>query len=53
MPTTDTPTNPYVGPRTFTERVSLNGSYLTVDLRYYFHEDPDRAKLRRQRNKKG
>ncbi|MBK6830679.1 MAG: hypothetical protein IPG92_08045 [Flavobacteriales bacterium] len=46
----------YYGPpaaRTFTERVSLNGSYLTVDLRYYFHEDPDRAKLRRQRNKKG
>ncbi len=46
----------YFGPpaaRTFTERVSLNGSYLTVDLRYYFHEDPDKARLRKQRSKRG
>ncbi len=44
----------YFGPPTahaYTQRVSLSGSYLTVDLRYYFHEDPDRAKLRRQRER--
>ena len=42
----------YFGPpaaKTATVRTSLSGSYLTVDLRYYFHEDPDRAKARRQR----
>ena len=27
----------------------LNGGYFTVDLRYYFHEDPDRGKLRKGR----
>ena len=26
----------------------LSGSYLTVDFRYFFHEDPDR--LKRPRN---
>lgn len=26
----------------------LNGSYLTVDIRYYFHEDPNKVRLRRQ-----
>lgn len=25
-------------------RTGLNGSYLTVDLRYYFHEDPQRGR---------
>lgn len=30
-----------------TERMALAGSYLTVDIRYYFHEDPDRKRLRR------
>lgn len=30
----------------------LSGSYLTVDLRYFFHEDPDRARVRRA-NRKG
>ncbi len=42
----------YFGPpatKTATVRTALSGSYLTVDLRYYFHEDPDRAKARRQR----
>lgn len=42
----------YFGPpsvRNFTERMELNGSYLTVDLRYYFHEDPDRTRSRRDR----
>lgn len=28
---------------------NLDGSYLTVDLRYFFHEDPDKARLRRAR----
>jgi hypothetical protein len=27
----------------------LSGSYLTLDLRYYFHEDPDKERLRRAR----
>lgn len=42
----------YYGPpvaRTYTQRVSLSGSYLTVDLRYYFHEDPDRRKLAKRK----
>jgi len=34
----------------YTMRAALNGSYLTMDLRYYFHEDPER--LRRKTNKK-
>ena len=29
----------------------LSGSYLTVDLRYFFHEAPDKERLRRQRNR--
>ena len=35
----------YLGPptvRRFAVRTPLSGSYLTVDLRYYFHEDPER-----------
>jgi hypothetical protein len=28
----------------FVEEVSLNGSYLTLDLRYFFHEDPERRR---------
>ena len=35
----------YLGPptvRRYTLRTPLSGSYLTVDLRYYFHEDPER-----------
>ncbi|MCB0792056.1 MAG: hypothetical protein H6595_02280 [Flavobacteriales bacterium] len=31
----------------------ISGSYLTVDLRYFFHEDPDRTRVRRQRRKRG
>jgi len=30
-------------------RQDLSGSYRTVDLRYYFHEDPDRTRIRRGR----
>ncbi len=38
----------YYGPDFFpyTLRTDLSGSYLTVDLRYFFHEDPDRTRLR-------
>ena len=31
----------------YTMRTELDGSYITVDLRYYFHEDPDKAKVKR------
>lgn len=31
----------------YPQRMALAGSYLTVDLRYYFHEDPDRKRLRK------
>lgn len=31
----------------YTMRGALNGSYLTVDLRYYFHEDPERIRRKR------
>lgn len=34
---------------TYPMRTTLDGSYLTVDLRYYFHEDPDRTRARRGR----
>ncbi|MFN3875128.1 MAG: hypothetical protein ACK4L7_04360 [Flavobacteriales bacterium] len=43
----------YFGPpsiRRFTQRMPLSGTYLTIDLRYYFHEDPDRMRLRKQRD---
>jgi hypothetical protein len=30
-------------------RGALNGSYLTVDLRYYFHEDPERMRTKRKK----
>lgn len=41
----------YYGPNYFPYRMQaeLQGTYLTVDLRYYFHEDPDRVKARRKR----
>ncbi len=32
----------------YTMRGVLNGSYLTADLRYYFHEDPERVRTKRQ-----
>ena len=32
----------------YTMRGTLDGSYLTLDLRYYFHEDPDRMRTRRK-----
>lgn len=38
----------YYGPwfYPYVQRTSLDGSYLTVDLRYYFHEDPNKERLR-------
>ena len=45
----------YPGPpaiSTHTVRTALNGSYVTVDLRYYFHEDPVRRGQRTQERKK-
>ena len=41
----------YYGPNFFPYSLStmLDGSYLTVDLRYYFHEDPDRNSIPRLR----
>jgi len=31
---------------------SLNGNYLTLDLRYFFHEDPEKKGLRKKSKKK-
>lgn len=45
----------YPGPpaiSTYTVRTSLNGSYVTVDIRYYFHEDPVRRGERAQPRQK-
>ena len=41
--------HPFPDPEPSTEKVSadLSGSYLTVDLRYFFHEDPDRKRKTR------
>ncbi|HRH71375.1 MAG TPA: hypothetical protein PLB89_17875 [Flavobacteriales bacterium] len=36
----------------YTMRGELNGSYLTVDLRYYFHEDPERVRKKTKTKKK-
>lgn len=44
----------YFGPpavRRFNAQVPLSGTYLTIDFRYYFHEDPDKARLRRERQR--
>ncbi|MFN6178880.1 MAG: hypothetical protein ACK46G_15255 [Flavobacteriales bacterium] len=42
----------YYGPNFFpyNMRADLIGTYLTVDLRYYFHEDPDKTKLRKKKS---
>lgn len=39
----------YAGLTPYRISTLLSGSYLTVDLRYYFHEDPDKARLRKSR----
>lgn len=36
----------------YTMRGELNGSYITVDLRYYFHEDPERVRKKTKSKKK-
>ncbi|HMC97561.1 MAG TPA: hypothetical protein VKG92_07915 [Flavobacteriales bacterium] len=33
--------------QSYTASTTLSGAYLTLDLRYYFHEDPDRTRLHR------
>jgi hypothetical protein len=40
----------YYGPSFFpyTMRTPLDGGYLTLDLRYYFHEDPEKRKVKRK-----
>jgi hypothetical protein len=40
----------YYGPTflPYMMRTELDGGYLTLDLRYYFHEDPDRTRVRRK-----
>ncbi|MCI1753320.1 MAG: hypothetical protein LKM36_10775 [Flavobacteriales bacterium] len=42
-------TDQYQNYRPYSMSKFINGSYLTVDLRYYFHEDPDKARLRKKR----
>lgn len=39
----------YAGYKPYPMSTYLSGSYLTLDLRYYFHEDPDKARVRRSR----
>ncbi|HMN04097.1 MAG TPA: hypothetical protein PKD45_00045 [Flavobacteriales bacterium] len=41
----------YAGYKPYRMITRLSGSYLTVDLRYFFHEDPDKARLRKARNR--
>jgi hypothetical protein len=41
--------DPYQGYREYRMTAFLSGSYLTLDLRYYFHEDPERGRPRRGR----
>jgi hypothetical protein len=40
----------YYGPTFFpyTVRGELDGGYLTLDVRYYFHEEPDRVRVKRR-----
>lgn len=39
----------YKGYKPYKMTAWLSGSYLTVDLRYFFHEDPDKARVRKAR----
>ena len=41
----------YAGYRPYKMSTLLSGSYLTLDLRYYFHEDPDKTKVRKSRDR--
>ncbi len=41
----DSPSNSFFP---YPMRTGLDGGYLTVDIRYYFHEDPNRVRLRPQ-----
>ena len=42
----------YTGLTPYRMSTFLSGSYLTVDLRYYFHEDPDKVKVRKSRRRR-
>lgn len=44
-------TDAYQNFRPYSMTEFLNGSYLTVDLRYFFHENPDKARVRRSQGK--
>jgi len=41
----------HAGYRPYKLTTLLSGSYLTLDLRYYFHENPDKARLRNARGR--
>ena len=42
----------YTGLTPYRMSTFLSGSYLTVDLRYYFHGDPDKVKVRKSRRRR-
>lgn len=41
----------YAGYRPYKLTTDLSGAYLTVDFRYFFHENPDKARLRKARGR--
>lgn len=41
----------YAGYRPYRMSTMLSGSYLTLDARYFFHEDPDKVRLRKTRGR--
>ncbi len=41
----------YASYRPYRMTTGLSGSYLTLDLRYFFHEDPDKARMRKARGR--
>ncbi len=41
----------YTSYRPYRMTTLLSGSYLTLDLRYFFHENPDKARLRKARDR--
>ncbi len=40
------------GPYKYTNTVQLSGSFLTIDLRYFFHEKPIKKKMQKTKTKK-
>jgi hypothetical protein len=37
---------------TSTGRSDIQGDYLTIDLRYYFHQDPEKKKAKKKKKTK-